>query len=191
MVVDPIRNGFCFHGQSISSNDAFQAAEELLPAVVCALIRCLLIGTEAGLLHAKMGAALGWSQREEHHPLKPAFASANAPVIGQALQRVDDQHLAVDNAIPVRHGVGPELELAPDHRLEVVVHHPLREERALGERAPQLLWRVREYPFDRQGCAYSLRLVIACWVWILVMDPSFPKGLQDGQSGRARMRRRD
>ena len=67
------------------------------------------------------------------------------------MQWVDDQHLAVDNTIPVRHGLGPELELAPDHRLEVVVHHPLREQRAFGERAPQLFWRVWEYPLDDKG----------------------------------------
>src|SRR5260370_32924179 len=87
-------------------NDTLQTAEEFLPAVVCTLIRCLLIGTEAGLLHANVGAALGWSQRPEHHPLKPGVASSNTPVIGQALEWVDDQHLAVDNAIPVRHGLG-------------------------------------------------------------------------------------
>src|SRR5579859_6928300 len=107
-----------------------QGAEELLPAVVRTLIGCLLVGTEAGLLHADVGAALGWSQRPEDDPLQPGFASSDTPVIGQALERVDDQHLAVDDPIPVRHGVGPELELPPDRRLEVVVHHPLREERA-------------------------------------------------------------
>ena len=74
------------------------------------------------------------------------------------MEWVDDQHLAVDDTIPVRHGVGAELELAPDHRLEVVVHHPLREERALGERAPQLLWRVWEYPLDHKGAG------TLCWI---------------------------
>ncbi len=147
----PINNGFCFHGHSNPPTTCLQAAEELLPAVLCTLISCLLIGTEAGLLHANVSAALGWSQRPEHHPLKPGFASSNTPVIRQTLERVDDQHLAVDDAIPVRHGVGAELEPPPDHRLEVVVHHPLREERALGERSPQLLWRVREYALDHKG----------------------------------------
>src|SRR5260370_31715902 len=119
-----------------------QTAEELLPAVVCTLIRGLLIGTEAGLLHADVRAALRWSQRPEDHPLQPAGGIANAPVIRQALEGVDDEHLAVDDAMPVRHGLGAELELAPDHRLEVVVHHPFREERSLCNRSPQLLQRV-------------------------------------------------
>ena len=117
---------------------------------------------------------------------RPLAASANTPVIGEALQRVDDQHLAVDDAIPVGHGVGAELELAPDHRLEVVVHHPLREERALGERAPELFWRMGEDPLDHKAAG------ILCWIaHESFMDPSFPKGLRDGRSGRARRRRRD
>jgi hypothetical protein len=102
--------------------------------------------------------AFGWSQREEDHPLKPGFASSDTPVIGQALGWVDDQHLAVDNTIPVRHGIGPELELPPDHRCEVIVHHPLREERALGERAPQLFLWVWEYPLDHKGAG------TLCWI---------------------------
>ena len=40
------------------SNDTLQAADEILPAVICALISCLLIGTEAEVLHANVGAAL-------------------------------------------------------------------------------------------------------------------------------------
>src|ERR1700722_6354751 len=105
-----------------------QTIEEFPPAVLRTLISCLLIGTEAGLLHANMGAALCRSQRPEHHPLKPAFASPNTPVIRQAPQPLHDQHLAVDNTIPLRHRVGPELELMSGHRFEVVVHHPLREQ---------------------------------------------------------------
>ena len=66
------------------------------------------------------------------------------------MQRVDDQHLAIHNAIPVRHGVGAELELPPRHRLEVVVHHPLRQQRVLGQRSPQFFWRVRKYSFDHK-----------------------------------------
>src|SRR5271163_2879357 len=96
---------------SNTPNDPLQGADELLPAVLCTLISCLLIGTEAGLLHTNVGAALGRSQRPEHHPMKLASRVANTPAIGEALGRVDDQHLAVDNTIPVRHGLGPELEL--------------------------------------------------------------------------------
>jgi hypothetical protein len=135
---------------STPSEQSIQTAEKLLPAVLCSLIGRLLIGGEAGLLHAKASATLGWSQREEHDPLKAAFCSASAPVIGEALERIDDQHLAVDNAIPVGLRILPELKLAPDHRFEVVVHHPLCEERALSERSPQFLRRVREYSLDHK-----------------------------------------
>src|SRR5271165_2812701 len=128
-----------------------QAVEELLPAVTCPLVGCPLIGTEAGLLHANEGATLGWSQRPVHHPLKAGVASSNTPVIGEALKRLDDEHLAVDDTIPVGLWLGPELEPVPDLRLEVVAHHPLREQLALGERTPQLLWRVREEPLDDEG----------------------------------------
>src|SRR5271170_4624125 len=131
--------------------DTLQPPEELLPAVLCAPISLLLIGTEAGLLHANVRAASRGSQGEEHDPLKPGFASSNTPVIGQALEWIDDEYLAVDNTIPVRHGIGSELELPPDHWLEVVVHHPLREERAFGERSPQLFWRMWEYALDHKG----------------------------------------
>src|SRR5215472_7324817 len=110
-----------------------QTVEEFLPAVPGALIIRLLIRAEAGLLHANVSAALRWSQRPEHLPLKSGFASPNTPAIGQALDRIDDEHLAVDHTIPDwRLGIGPELEFAPGHRLEVVGHHPLRKERTLG-----------------------------------------------------------
>src|SRR6266567_3810083 len=102
-------------------------------------------------LQADARAALRWSQRQEDHPLQSARGIANTPAIRQALERVDDEHLAVDDAVPVRHRLGAELELAPDHRLEVVVHHPLREERALCKRSPQLLRRVRKYALDHKA----------------------------------------
>ena len=81
-----------------------QTAEELLPAVICALIRCLLIGTEAGLLHANMRAALGWSQRPQHHPLEPAAVSANAPVIGEAASRSTTS--TSQSTMPFQFGMG-------------------------------------------------------------------------------------
>jgi hypothetical protein len=60
------------------------------------------------------------------------------------MEWVDDEHLAVDHAIPVRNGLLPELELVPNHWSEIIFQEPLCEQRAFGERSPQLFWRVRE-----------------------------------------------
>src|SRR5713101_7431446 len=65
--------------QSIRAEHPLQTAEEVLPAVCCTLISCLLIGTEAGLLHTNVGAALRWSQRPEHNGVKPQ----RTPAIGE------------------------------------------------------------------------------------------------------------
>src|SRR5487761_357045 len=119
------------------ANDTLQGGEEFLPAVLCAAIRCLLIGAEAGLLHANVGTTFGGSQGPEHSPLQAGSGFANAPAVGELFQGLDDEHLAIDDAIPVRHGVGAELELATARCREVVVRHPGREERAFGGRAPQ------------------------------------------------------
>src|SRR3954464_8360383 len=54
---------------------------------------------------------------------------------------------------PSQFGMGSDRnwKLPPDHRFKVIVHQPLGDERVLGERAPQLFWRVREYPLDHNG----------------------------------------
>lgn len=72
------------------------------------------------------------------------------------MEWVDDQHLAVDHAIPVWHGLGAELALPPNHRLKVVVHHPLGEERAFRERAPPASLASVGRPSRRQGYGDSL-----------------------------------
>ncbi len=133
------------------ANDMLQGGEEFLPAVVCAFIRCLLIGTEAGLLHTKVSAISGWSQGPEHNPLQTGSGIADAPAIGELLQGIDDEDLAVDNAVPGWLGFVSELEFASDHWREIIVHHPLCEQGTFRERTPEFLWWVREHAFDDEG----------------------------------------
>src|SRR5439155_23463902 len=71
--------------------------------------------------------------------------------IGEPSIGFDDQNFAVGNTIPVPHGLGAEVESVTHHRLEVVLHEPLLDQRALGESAPDFLRRMRHLPFDDEG----------------------------------------
>src|SRR5258705_2508719 len=65
--------------------------------------------------------------------------------------RFDDENLAVRQAVPVRLARGAETEPVADDCLEVVAHQPLSDQRPLGESTPDLLRRMRHFPFDDDG----------------------------------------
>src|SRR5262249_52484164 len=74
------------------------------------------------------------------------------PAVGEPPVWLDRQHLAIDHAVPARrHWLGAEVEAMAHAGLEIVLHQPLFEERRLGERAPDLLPRMRQLPLDDQG----------------------------------------
>src|ERR1017187_5338630 len=94
-----------------------------------------------------MSAAICWCQREQYNRIKPH----RTPGVREPLEWINDQYLAIDHTIPVRHRFGPELELSFDPRFEVVVHQPLRDELAFGESTPQLFWCMWEGPIGNDS----------------------------------------
>jgi hypothetical protein len=77
-------------------DNSFQATDELLPAVVRALIVSFLIGSEARLLHAHERSAACRDQRPNDDALQPQ----SVPAIGELLVWFDDQDFAIDYAVP-------------------------------------------------------------------------------------------
>src|SRR6266850_5029089 len=65
--------------------------------------------------------------------------------------RFDDENLTVRQAVPVRLARGAETEPVADDCLEVVAHEPLSDQRPLRESTPDLLRRMRHFPFDDDG----------------------------------------
>ena len=100
-----------------SATTRAQLADEALPAIAGAFVVGLLVGTEAGLLHAYERSAFCWSQG----PDDGALQSHGAPAIGELFVGFDDQDFAVDDAVPAGHGCGAEIEFVADDGLEVVV----------------------------------------------------------------------
>ena len=66
---------------------------------------------------------------------------------------LDDENLAVSDAVPAGHGLGTEVEFVPDYRLKVVLHQPLLDERAFGERTPDFFRWIRHLAFDDDGAS--------------------------------------
>src|SRR3954453_210844 len=130
-----------------------EAREVSLPAVGRALVVPLILGPDAGLLHADEDATLRRRQRPGDDGPQPAgrLLARGVPAVGEPLAGFDDQHLAVDHAVPVRQWRGAEAEPVADDGLEVVPHQPLLEQRALRKGAPDLLRRVRHLPLDDEG----------------------------------------
>ena len=64
---------------------------------------------------------------------------------------LDDEDLAVSDAVPTGHRFGAKVELVPDNRLKVVLHQPLLDERAFGERTPDFFRWIRHLAFDDDG----------------------------------------
>src|SRR4051794_34422979 len=130
-----------------------EAGEVPLPAVGRALVVPLILGPEAGLLHADVDATLRRRQRPGDDGPQPVgrLLARGVPAVGEPLAGFDDQHLAVDHAVPVRQWRGAEAELVADDGLEVIPHQPLLEQRALREGAPDLLRRLRHLPLDDEG----------------------------------------
>src|SRR5580658_5584659 len=104
--------------------DLLQFRKELLPAVLGALVVLRLIGPEAGLLHAQAGPRRRRGESESHDSCK----TKGAPRIGQRLVRLDDEHLTINNAVPVRLRIHAQTEMAADDRLKIVLHQPLRDQ---------------------------------------------------------------
>src|SRR6185437_17107743 len=83
-----------------------------------------------------------------HHALE----AKGRPGVGQRLVRLDGELLAVDGA-----PVGAKTERMVHDRLEVVLHQPLLDQVWLRERAPDLLRRKSQLPFDNDGARFGRR----------------------------------
>src|SRR6185437_15296177 len=130
--------------------DPLEVGKEYLPSVDGALIGLLLIRPEPRLLHAQVGARA----RRRESPGHYALEAIGRPGVGQRLVRLDGEHLAVDSA-----PVGAKAERMVHDRLEVVLHQPLFDQVWLRERAPDLLRRKSEFPFDNDGARFGRRFV--------------------------------
>ncbi|MNT73084.1 hypothetical protein D3C72_2117510 [compost metagenome] len=63
----------------------------------------------------------------------------------------DDQDLAMDASVPLRHRLVAEVERVSDDRLEVALQQPFIQQGHLRQGAPDVLRRVRHHPLDHQG----------------------------------------
>src|SRR5215469_13095427 len=118
-----------------------QFAEEVLPAIFCALVILLLIRPEAGLLHAQQRARALGRQRQRNDALDREIGFAGIPSVRQRFVRLDHQDLTVDDAVPTGLGRRSKAETMAYGGLEVVLHQPLLDQVRLGERAPDLFRR--------------------------------------------------
>src|ERR1700687_5301782 len=127
-------------------DNSFQATDELLPAVVRALVGMLLIRPEARLLHAHERSAARRKQRPNDDALQPQ----SVPAIRELLVGFDDQDFGIDYAVPLGHGCGAEIKPMAQDGLEVVFHQPLFNQRTLREGSPNFFRRVRQFYFDHK-----------------------------------------
>src|SRR5262245_25362854 len=122
--------------------DLFQGREEPRPPALGALVVLLLVRPEARLLHAQAGPCA--CRRES--PGDDTREIIGSPRVRQRLVRLDCQDLTVDSA-----PVCAKIEAVIHDRLEVVLHEPLFDQFRLRERAPDLVRRDRDLPFDNDG----------------------------------------
>src|SRR5215813_6180214 len=143
--------------------DLLQVCKEALPPVLGALVGLLLIRPEARLLHAQVGP--GGRRRESpgHHTLE----SVGRPCVGQRLVRLDRQDLTVDGA-----PVGAKIETMAHDSLEVVLHEPLPDQVWLGERAPDLFRRMRNFALDNDGAGSGPSFVHCSVHWSILLSRS-------------------
>src|SRR5580658_9735034 len=135
-------------------DNSFQAIDDLLPAVLRALIVGLLIGTEAGLLHAHVSTRIGWCQRKRDDGLD----AQSAPGVRKSPAGFHGEYLAVNDAVPVRHRFPAQSERMTRNWLKVILHEPLLHQRALGKGPPHFLRWMRKFFFDDQRPCRSVGL---------------------------------
>src|ERR1019366_2425455 len=100
------------------SDNPLEVANEFLPAVFCTLVVGAFFRREAGLLHAKMRAALPWSQRPDNNGAKPQSTPAiREPCIGFYFQ-----NFTIDDPVPIRRGHGAKLEPVTHDWLKIILH---------------------------------------------------------------------
>src|SRR5262252_1807364 len=142
----------------------FQPANETLPPVTRTLVEALVFRPEARLLHAHEDAALCRRQRPGNDGPQSVrcLLAGRVPAIGEPFTGFHDQNLA-DDAVPLWHRLGAEIESVAHDRLEIVLHQPLLDQRTLREGAPYLFRRVRHFSFNDErtrgggfgrGCAH-------------------------------------
>src|ERR1700686_932194 len=71
--------------------------------------------------------------------------------VGHRFIRLDGEDLAVQRAAPV----SAKIETMTHDRPEVVLHQPLLDQVWLRERAPDLFWRMRDFPFDNDRARFG------------------------------------
>src|SRR5207248_10431329 len=119
-----------------------QGRKEPLPPALGALVVLRLIRPEARLLHAQVGPRA----RRGESPSDDTLETIGGPRVRQRFVRLDCQDLTVDSA-----PVCAKIETVVHDRLEVVLHQPLLDQVWLGERAPDLFRRIRNFSFDNDG----------------------------------------
>src|SRR5689334_1560539 len=129
--------------------DLLQFCKELLPARVSAAIGLLLVRPEARLLDAQVRPRACGGEREGDHALQVegGVLVIEIPGVGQRLVWLDGKDLAVEHAAPF----SAQIEAMAYGRLEIVLHEPLLDQMRLRQSAPELLRRMRKFPFDDGG----------------------------------------
>ena len=138
---------------SVRAKTCSRFRKELLPAVLGALVILRWSGRKPACSMRRCVSRRRRREREGHDALE----AQGAPGVGQRLVRLDGEHLAIDDAVPV--GGSAQTESVADDRREVVLHQPFRDQMRLRERAPDLFRRIRHLAFDDDGTAFRSRLI--------------------------------
>src|SRR5262249_55277934 len=108
------------------------------------------------MLHAQVSPRA----RRGESPSDDTLKTIGCPSVRQRFVRLDCQDLTVDSA-----PVCAKIETVVHDRLEVVFHQPLLDQVWLGERAPDLFRRKRDFSLDNDGKRFSRS--IAHWSILL------------------------
>jgi hypothetical protein len=101
------------------------------------------------MFHPQMRAVRGRAEGEGDDGAHGArTVVADVPGEGKPRRRLEGQHLGIDESVPLRRRRGAEGEAMTHDRLEIVLHQPVLDQRALGQRPPYLLRRMRQLALD-------------------------------------------
>src|SRR5271166_6733707 len=144
----PDRTSFelCRHTSIYPRQYLLQGRKELLPPALGALVGLLLIRPEARLRHAQVGPRA----RRGESPSDDTLETIGRPRVRQRFVRFDRQDLTVDSA-----PVCAKIETVVHDRLEIVLHEPLLDQVWLGESAPDLFRRIRQFFFDHKRAGFG------------------------------------
>src|SRR5579871_2619751 len=100
-----------------------------------------------------MRAGARGRQGEGYNALEIEFGvlMGEVPAIGKRLVGLNRQHFTIQNAAPF----APQFKAMTDGELEIVLHQPFLDQMRLSERAPKLLWRMRNVAFNNDGAQFG------------------------------------